>query len=361
MTEQPVLPAPSEPPEPVVVAQKRLPRNVAPWLCGLGFLILAIAIIGLWQYPSTPDAGTDSASAIRAVEQRLADTDARLTRLEQRPIPDLGKITARLDAIDGRITDQTRPIPDLGKITARLDAIDGRITDQTRPTPDLGKITARLDALDGRIVDQTRLASRVDTLSGRIESLSGRDQAGLDATGQKLDALTSRIAAVESNAGSLDAVTKRLNRIARLQEASFALAAGRPVGDLPGAPEALARYARVTPPTEAQLRLRFPRDEQAALAAKQPDPGDAPFVDRVWERAQGLITIRRGEDVVVGNPSAITLIQAQTALDAGDLAGAISAVEALRGQPAQAMAHWLTDAKALLGARSALADMAGQA
>jgi hypothetical protein len=337
MTEQPVLPAPSEPPEPVVVAQKRLPRNVAPWLCGLGFLILAIAIIGLWQYPSTPDAGTDSASAIRAVEQRLADTDARLTRLEQ------------------------RPIPDLGKITARLDAIDGRITDQTRPTPDLGKITARLDALDGRIVDQTRLASRVDTLSGRIESLSGRDQAGLDATGQKLDALTSRIAAVESNAGSLDAVTKRLNRIARLQEASFALAAGRPVGDLPGAPEALARYARVTPPTEAQLRLRFPRDEQAALAAKQPDPGDAPFVDRVWERAQGLITIRRGEDVVVGNPSAITLIQAQTALDAGDLAGAISAVEALRGQPAQAMAHWLTDAKALLGARSALADMAGQA
>jgi hypothetical protein len=226
---------------------------------------------------------------------------------------------------------------------------------------DLGKVTARIDALEARITDQTQLASRVDTLSGRIESLSGRNQTGIDATKQQIDTLTARVAALESSAGSLDGVTKRLNRIARLQQASIALSNGQPLGDLSGAPEALARYSHAAPPTEAALRLRFPHAEQAALAAAQPANGDAPFLGRVMERAQGLITIRRGDDVVVGDATAIALSHAQTALDVGDLAGAVDAVETLKGQPAQAMAPWVADAKALLDTRAALVQMADQA
>jgi hypothetical protein len=310
MTEQPLLLPPDEAPDPVVVAPQTNRRDPVPWLYGLGFLVLAAAIFYLWQFPSTPGAG--DALEIQTAERRLADIDARLTRLEQ------------------------------------------------RPTADWGKLTARLDALEGRAMDQTQLASRVDTLSGRIESLSGRDQTGLDAIKRQFDALTSRIVAIESNAGSVDAVTKRLQRIAKLQEASFALAAGRPIGDLPGAPEALARYAHAAPPTTAQLRLRFPAVEQAALAAQQLDGTNAPLVDRVWDRAQGLITIRRGDDVLVGNPATIILSHAQVALDAGDISAAVTAVEALKGQPAQAMASWLSDAKALLSAQSALTDMADQ-
>jgi hypothetical protein len=312
MTDQTLLPPPDEPPEPVMVAPKPPQRDLVPWLYGLGFFVLAVAIFYLWQYPSSPVETTEVPSVIHAVEQRLADIDARLTRLEQ------------------------------------------------RPTADLGKITTRVDAVEGRIADQTQLASRLDTLSGRIESLSGRDPTSLDATKQQLDALTSQVATIRANAGGLDAVTKRLDHIAKVQAASFALASGRPIGDLRDAPEALARFAHTAPPTEAQLRLRFPRDEQTALAAKQPDNTDGPFIDRVWERAQGLITIRRGDNIVVGNPSAVALNHAQAALDAGDLAGAVSAVETLNGQPRQAMANWLADAKALLGARSALADMADQ-
>jgi hypothetical protein len=312
MTEQPLLPPPDEAPEPVAATPKLPRRDVVPWLYGLGFLVLAAAILYLWQYPSTPGEPPPEATAIQAIQQQLANIDARLTRLEQ------------------------------------------------RPTVDLGKITARLDALDGRVVDQTQLASRVDTLSGRIESLSARDQTGLDAIKQRLDGVTSRIMAVDSNAGNLDAVTKRLDRISRLQEVSFALAAGRPIGELPNAPEALAHYAHAAPPTEALLRLRFPECARAALAAKQPYENDAPFVDRVWERAQGLITIRRGEEVVVGNPAAVILNHAQVALTAGDIAAAVTAVESLKGPPAQAMANWLTDAKALLSARAALIEMADQ-
>jgi hypothetical protein len=313
MTEQPLLPPPGDTPEPVIRAPKAPRRDLVPWFYGLGFIILGGAIFYLWQYPAMPGERTADTSVLQAMEQKTADINGRLSQLEQRPIPDLGKIIARLDT------------------------------------------------LDGRVVDQTQIASRLDTLSGRIESLSGRDQTGLDATKQQLDALASRVSVLESSAASLTAVTKRLNRIAKLQEVSFALSSGRPIGDLPDAAESLARYAHAAPPTEAQLRLRFLSSEQAALAAKQSDDGDAAFVGRVWERAQGLITIRRGDDVVVGNPSAVILGHARAALEAGDLGGAVAAVDTLKGQPGQAMAAWLTDAKALLSARSALADMADKA
>jgi hypothetical protein len=309
MTELPLLPPPDPPPE----ASKPRRRDLVPWLYGLGFVVLAAAIIYLWQYPGTPDEPSSNASAMQAIEQHLTNIDARLARLEQ------------------------------------------------RPTADLGKITARLDALDGRTADETKLASRLDALSGRIESLSGRDQTGIDAIRDQNSALTTRVAAMEANTSNIGTVTGRLNRIAGLQKASLALAAGQAIGDVPGAPEALTRYAHAAPPTEADLRLRFPGAERAALAVQQPDEGNAPFLDRVWERAQSLVTVRRGDAVVVGNPAAVILARAQTAINAGDLATAVSAVESLKGPPEQAMAPWLSDAKALLDARAALAQLAAQA
>ena len=323
MTEQPPLPPPDETVGPIVMTPQPSRRGPLPWLCGLGFLLLAAAIFYLWQYPAINGDAANESSAMRVAERSLADVDARLTKLAD---------------IDARLTK----------------------LEQT-PTPDIGKVTARIDALDGRVADQTQLASRMDTLSGRIESLAGRDQTGQDSNRRQMDALTTRVASVEALAGSLDAASKRLNRVARLQEASFALSSGRPIGDLPNAPEALKRFAHSPPPTEAQLRLRFPAAERAALATKQPDASDAPFLNRVWDRAQGLITIRQGDEVVVGNPSAIILNRTQIALDMGDLAGAVVAVEALKGPPGQAMASWIEEAKALLDARSALAGMADQA
>jgi hypothetical protein len=303
---------PAEPPEPAVIAPKPPRREFSPWLYVLGFLVLAGAILYVWQYPSVPSETVADSPAVRDVGQRLTDMDARVNRLEQRPAPDLSKITTRVDALE-------------------------------RPA-----------------ADQTQLASRLDTLSGRIESLSGRDQSGMDVTKQQIDALGARVAALEANAGSIEAVAKRVNRVARIQEASIALASGRPIGDLPNAPAALVRYAHTAPPTEAQLRLRFTGAQQAALNAKPPDDSNAPFIERTWERVQGLMTIRRGNAVVVGNPVAITLNQAEAALDTGNLSQAVTAVETLKGPPAEAMAGWLDEAKAVLNARSALDQMADQ-
>jgi hypothetical protein len=349
MTEQTLLPPSDPPPIASVTTRTTARRNVVPWFYALGFLILAVAIFYLWEYPTSPAETAGEASALHELDQHLADIGARLDHLEQQPLPDLGKIIARVDALEHR------PPPDFGKITPRIDALEQRLS------PDLGKITARVDALESRVADQAQLASRIDTLSGRIESLSGRDQTNGDAAKEQISALTSRLIALEANAGNLETITKRLSRVARLQEAFFALESGRPIGDLPEAPEVLARYSHIAPPTEADLRLRFPQAEQAALEAGQSEELNQPFVGRVWEKAQGLITIRRGDEVMVGNPCEVILNRARTALDAGDIVRAITAVESLSGRPSQAMAKWLADAKALVDARSALAQLAAQA
>jgi hypothetical protein len=54
------------------------------------------------------------------------------------------------------------------------------------------------------------------------------------------------------------------------------------------------------------------------------------------------------------------LAHARTVLDAGDLAGAVASVGSLSGPAAQALAAWLDQARGLLAARAALADLAAQ-
>ncbi len=285
--------------------------DLLPWFCGLGFLLLAGGIYVSWQYPRTP-----GLAANHALEQRIADLDARVGRLEQRP-------------------------PAVNQA-------------------DIGRLAARIDGLDAKAAEQTQVGGRLDGLSGRIEALSGRLQAALDAEKQQADRLSAQVAALEKNAGGLDSVSDHLQRVTRIQEASIALAAGRPVGDVPNAPPALSRFAHEAPPTEVQLRLLFAQSEKAAVDAKQPDDTSEPLIDRVWERAQNLVTVHRGEEVLVGNPASVTLGHAREALDSGDLKDAIATVETLKGQPRQAMAKWLAEAKSLEDARAALASLAGQ-
>ena len=78
-------------------------------------------------------------------------------------------------------------------------------------------------------------------------------------------------------------------------------------------------------------------------------------------RAESLVTVRRGDNVLVGDPASGVIARARTALDAGDLAGAVTVLSTLSGPPAQAMAPWLGQAKALLEARAALAALAARA
>jgi hypothetical protein len=319
MSETPIVTSPdedgntiSEPKEPAISG-----RDYILIAYGVTFLLLIAGIVYLWVNSAAPADAAAETQAVSALSHRVDELDQRLARDEQR-------------------------------------------AKQISPD-DLTKLASRLDAVSSKVADETHIGSQLDVLSGRIAALSGRQESGQDADKQRLDDLSGHLAALEKAAASQGAASKQVQQIARVQQAGIALRAGRPVGDLPNAPPALAQFAHKAPPTEASLRLAFPAAEQRALSAKQPDESGAPFVDRMLDKAQELVTVRKGDVLIVGDTSAGILAQARAALDAGDLSTAVASVEKLKGNPRAAMSSWLAQAKALLDAQAALADMAGQA
>jgi hypothetical protein len=299
-------------PEPADAAPEPLAtrRPLLPWLTGAGFVILAAGLIWVWQHPAVAPPSTEP---IEAVAHQLSVLEARVTRLEQRPQPQS---------------------PDLGPLSARVTALEQRLVPQggaSAPAPDLAPLETRLAALE------QRQPPNLAPLEARIADLSRRQEA---------DEL--RLAASEKTA----------RRMPLVQAAGLALAAGQKLGDLPGAPPALARFADANPPTEATLRLAFSPAAREALAAAHPDTEGKPLLTRLWAEAQDLVTIRQGDRVLVGDPAAGVLERARAALYAGDLAASTAAVATLQGAAAQAMAAWLDEARTLLEARAALAAWA---
>jgi hypothetical protein len=308
-------PPPADEPTAAPPTQAPPRRALLPWLTGAGFLILAAGLILVWRYPRMPP---PSAAPTEALTQQLSGLEARVARLEQRPppsAPDLGPLTARVTALE------QRPAPsgsDRTSLEPRVAALE------QRPAPNLAPLETRVAAL---------------------EAAERAMQADLS---RRLDAAESRLAASE----------KAARRIPLVQAAALALAAGRKLGDLPGAPAALARFADENPPTEASLRLAFPPAAREALAVAHPDTEGKPLLTRLWAEAQDLVTIRQGDRVLVGDPAAGVLEHARIALEAGDVAAAVAEEGTLQGAAAQAMAGWLAQARALLDARAALAGWA---
>jgi hypothetical protein len=207
---------------------------------------------------------------------------------------------------------------------------------------------ATLDALDQRL-------ARLEQGS-QAQATAGQDDAAQAKT--QIAALESRVGKLEQGQGAVQGAAQDAGRAIRLEAAQTALAAGQKLGPLPGAPPALARFADTAPPTEAGLRAAFPAVAEAARAASQPDLRDRSFLDRALARMQQSVTVRRGDQVIVGDPASGVLAHARQALDDGDLKGAADALAALNGPAAAATHDWVAQVRALLDARAALAAMA---
>jgi hypothetical protein len=237
--------AAAEPPPVVEPAARRF--RLFPWLTGAGFVLVAAALFWVWQYPALPPLPIEQTEALT---RQLATLDARVSRLEQRPspqVPDLGPLNARIAALEQRPIPQgaapaapVPPPPDIAPLQARLTALE-----QRRP-PDLAPMETRIAALEARQTAESQLAARIAALE--------------NSQGQLRDDLTRRITASDQAS----------RHLAQVQAAALALAAGQKLGALPGAPPPLARFADANPPTEAALRVDYPPAARAALAAARP-------------------------------------------------------------------------------------------
>jgi len=306
-------------------------RAWVPAAYALAVLVLAGAGLYLWRTPDPGTLGRPTNAEDATFPDRLAALEQRVDQLENRPTtpaaPQLAAVTARIDALERRPT-----------ITPAAPV-------QAPPDTDLA---AKLAASE----------QRIDALSAQLAAIGQRSQGADAEIDAKLQALSAKVAGNDQMAGQISGLADRANRLARVQAAEAALDAGHPLGALPDAAPALARFADAAPPTEAALRLAFPDAASAALIAAQPQAVGQPFLQRAWARMQQSITLREGDRVIVGNPVAGILAHAQSALDAGDLAGAVAALGNLPPDAAQPLAAWLDQARALLAARAALADFA---
>jgi hypothetical protein len=118
------------------------------------------------------------------------------------------------------------------------------------------------------------------------------------------------------------------------------------VGD---APPALSRFAAAAPPTEAALRQSF---EEAARNARGTGTPEGAL-----NRLSSVLTVRRGDEVLVGDTNEATVERARRALEAGDLEGALAQLNRLPDATKTAMRPWLNEAEGLLAARAALRQL----
>ena len=311
------------------------------------------------------DAGAAPAGALAALDGRVA----KLEQAGAAPATDAAPAAA-LTALDGRVGrleqagqgGATAQAADAGALAALGDRL-------AKLEQAAGQTAAQTDAAQkARQGDTATLASlgerlgRLEQASGQVQSADEAAQKAQAADTQTLASLDARVGRLEQGEGAaqgaVSGAARDATRAIRLEAAAAALQAGEPLGELPDAPPALARYATVAPPTEAALRAEFPRVAEAARAASQPDVARRSFLDRALARLQQSVVVRQGDHVVVGDPAAGVLARAQASVAAGDLKTAADTLGALTGAAADAVRPWVAQARGLVDARAALATMA---
>jgi hypothetical protein len=322
VTEPAALPPPVEPTPPAPPKKRAI---FGPILVIIGFLILAGGEGYLYQlYHTLPQPADNSA--------QIADLQAQINVLQQTPK------TAATPA----------PSPAVPPTPAPAAPADQNLANQ------LASLSSLVNALQTQTnADHTVL----NTLQASNADLP-KFQAAVTALQAQATADHAALTTLQSSTADLTALTTKISTLSRLAAARMALDAGQPLGDIPNAPPALTQFATTPPPTQAALVLAFPAAAQAASSASIAGNATGSYWSRVLARLENLITISNGSHVIIGAPAAAILAQAQQSLNAGDLAGAVAALDQLSPTTQQAMGTWLTQARALLAARAAIATLA---
>lgn len=364
---------------------RRLDPAVLPILAAA--LVLLGAVAWLLGRP-LPQPGTDESAA------RLEALAGRVAALEGRAPPDLAPLREAAAAAAARAEAANRQAAALEQSLAARPALDPAAF---APRPALEDLAGRVEAMarDSTAASQQgaqRLAATEQALAGFAGRVAA-NEAALAARTQSIETQNARLAAMEqalaarlavlegqiaqraqaaeqqaARLAALEGLTQRLAalegrsaRMAALDAVRVALESGQPLGaalrPLANPPEALARFAGAAPPTEAALRLGFEDAARAGRAASEPSAGTG-VLDSAVSRLSGMITVRRGEEILWGDAAGAAIERARRALDAGDLDGALGHLARLSPPAREAMRGWIANAEALLAARAALRQLA---
>ena len=297
---------------------------------------------------------------VAVLANQLGTLEQRVVQLEQRPAPaPLAPLTDQIGGLEQRVVQlEQRPAPaPLAPLANKIGGLEQRVVQlEQRPVPaPVAPLADKIGGLEQRVVQLEQRPAPVSVAPASVAAPEAPPPAADPGT---VASLASRLQTLEQRLGLAEqAIRTGTARTARLHAANMALDAGKPLGDLAGAPPALARFAVVGPPTEAALRLSFPAAANAAIQASAPPTTGLSLPWRMWQQVQTLVSIRQGDTVLVGTPATHVLAQAQARLDVGDLAGAVAALDDLDASAASAIAGWREQAQSLLDARAALAGL----
>jgi hypothetical protein len=310
-------PAPSLPP-PSTSKTKRAPVRIPLSLCLGALLVVALALVGAAPYWAPALVPLLPWSVPAAPPQSASDqTEQQLAAIQQQ----LGQIAA------------------LGNRVAAL---------ENKPTPDASAAVAPLAA------QVQQLGTQIDQINKQLAQIT-HDEANNAASPQRV--LMVSLASLGNAVASSRPFAAELASVEALGQGRNGWAA---------ALQPLEGPAKTGIPSAAVLAQRFSSDvapailraEAAAPTAKQ-SLGQA-----MLARLRGLIVIRRVDGSGTGtSPTDQAVAQAQAALNASDLAGAVKALSTLSGAPAAAAKPWLDDTRQRLDAEQTIAklsrDLAG--
>ena len=342
------------------------------WLSSLAMMLLAAAGGGVLGYGTARYApewrGAPGFAALAAQQEARAGTlvalSERVEALEESRagIPETAGAAARA-ALETQLAGlrtqiDARQEEDAGD-RARLDRLARRVAmlesagerDGASPeevTRSLSALTGRVDALSQRLDgfgERIRSAETAgDDIAGQTDSLGAREIASLEADLADLQKELDLIARQPPQTGSLGKAALALTQIeaAARRGQPFPAALSDLSAAMPeaGAVRRLAPIAQTGAPTLDMLAKRFPEMTAAVRGARGSDTGGGTpgLAGRIFGDA---IEVRRDDE-----PSlTATLETAGTALESGDLGGAIAALETLDGDAADRAAPWLDEAR----------------
>lgn len=305
---------------------------------------------------------------------------------------------------------------DMKSLAARLDADEARLTavernggqsgdgDAAGLKSSLDETSASVAALVARVAKleqgegSVQIRSRLDASEKAIGELRTNGDAQAKSSGDAVASLGTRVTALERTAPppdlaarldsfalktASDALNVRLTHleandsVGMIRRASAVLALANLVrataGASPYAPELstlhsfvpnmpelddLSRYARTGVPTRTMLAAQFPAVAASALSAERSGRASN-WMSRLWANVASSVSIRRVGDVS-GNDTESRLARAGSRLDAGDLPGALSEMQALDMPARKAAANWIADAAARIAVDRATRALANR-
>ena len=265
-------------------------------------------------------AAADSVASVRQLERRIA-------AIEIRPAPnEVAELRQQLQALENR---PAAAAGDIAELRQQVKALEAK---PAAAPPELTEIRQQVQQLTATNAD---LGKRVAALEKGEQAQSAADPTD-----------TTLLLAVLQIREAIETARP----FAAEYDALAALAKARP--DIAAAAAPLAEPAKSGVASRAVLIERL-RALRGAIATAQAAPADHDWATRAWGQLRGLVTIRRvdgaGQSAAEAGVSA-----AERALAAGDLPGAVTALDGLTGSAAEAAQPWRQMARQRLAAEEAL-------